>query len=135
MWLSYYLNVTINLAAGKVKSITSAGKLTSKQFLDTKMKVYVRRSKIVMSLLKRKVHRLHSIIPYLDQTNGNLKLKTFRRKYLLFLKVEKRFLTKVCISLQRNVIELLKKSNYQQSGEILKLRSLSGNHNLTIKGE
>lgn len=55
MWLSYYLKVTINLAAGKVKSITSAGKLTSKQFLDTKMKVYVRRSKIVMSLLKRKV--------------------------------------------------------------------------------
>lgn len=55
MWLSYYLKVTINLTAGKVKSITSAGKLTSKQFLDTKMKVYVRRSKIVMSLLKRKV--------------------------------------------------------------------------------
>lgn len=66
MWLSYYLKVTINLAAGKLKSITSAGKLTSKQFLDTKMKVCVRRSKIVMSLLKRKVHRLHSIIPYLD---------------------------------------------------------------------
>ena len=66
MWLSYYLKVTINLTAGKVKSITSAGKLTSKQFLDTKMKVYVRRSKIVMSLLKRKVQWLHSIIPYLD---------------------------------------------------------------------